>query len=207
MSASYKSPDRGRSRSQKNRRRDSERRHADGRPHAQRSQSRFDENGRIDSVYRPARSRSRYDRSSSRYTSANAENRREGRREVRSGRPSRYEQVSADATRYSRDHYVRRDGQSRSIPVSQQSYVAVNRQKPVKPQVLLALSVLAVALLAIIVVRLVAFGGSAGEYLSLRDSISTTQAQIQELEASDGEMQAQMDAWQQTIDIYNSSKK
>lgn len=91
--------------------------------------------------------------------------------------------------------------------MSQQSYVAVNRQKPVKPQVLLALGVLAVALFVVIAVRLVAFGGSAGEYLALRDSISTTQSQIEELEASDGEMQAQMDAWQQTIDTYEKSKK
>lgn len=95
------------------------------------------------------------------------------------------------------------------MPVSQQNFAQVQaqRSKPVNPRVLMVLAAIAVVLIAIIVIRFVAFGGTASEYGAVQDSIKQEQAQIAELEQSNDELQAKMDSMQGLIDEYNSTKR
>lgn len=111
------------------------------------------------------------------------------------------------ATQYSRDRYVSQPGQQRGTSVSQQNYDKARRVKPIDPRAILASGVIAVILLAVIVVRFIAFGGVASEYGAAKAAIDEQQTQLTELQTSNGELQAEMDSMQGLIDRYNNSGK
>lgn len=111
------------------------------------------------------------------------------------------------ATQYSRDRYVSQPGQQRGTSVSQQNYDKARRVKPVDPRAILASGVIAVVLTVVIVVRFILFGGVASEYGAAKAAIDEQQAQLTELQTSNGELQAEMDSMQGLIDRYNNSGK
>lgn len=93
------------------------------------------------------------------------------------------------------------------MPVSQQRYHAARPERPVNPRVMLALAAIAVVLLAIIIVRFIAFGGTAAEYGAVKSQIDEQRAQIAQLETSSTELQGQIDSMQPVIEQYNASGK
>ena len=111
------------------------------------------------------------------------------------------------ATQYSRDRYVSQPGQQRGSSVSQQNYDKARRVKPIDPRAVLAAAVIAVVLTVVIVVRFILFGGVASEYGAAKAAIDEQQAQLTELQTSNGELQAEMDSMQGLIDRYNNSGK
>lgn len=106
---------------------------------------------------------------------------------------------------YSRDRYLTREGR-RSEPVSKQNFEQTRRAHFVNPKVFMALAAVAVVLLAVIVIRFIAFGGTASEYGKIQNELNQERTQLTELQASNDELQSKMDSMQGLIDEYNSRK-
>jgi cell division protein FtsB len=144
--------------------------------------------------------RDRYDRSSNRYASARNHERPAKQANVQQqARPA-----NKNASKYSRDKYVRHQSQRKPMPVSQQNFAATKRVKPVNSTVLLVLGIIAFVLVAFIAIRFIGFSSTAKEYNTVQASISEQQSQLKTLDASNSDLQSQMDSMQSTIDKYKA---
>lgn len=112
-----------------------------------------------------------------------------------------------NADHYNRERYVAQPGQQRGMSVSQQRYQQARNAKPINPRILLALGVVAIALLAVIVIRFIAFSGTASQYGAVKSQIDQNNAQITQLEESAAQSQAEIDSMQPEIEKYNASGK
>lgn len=152
--------------------------------------------------YRPDDSRENYARSSQRYArSAGAGNMSAQRNRPMSGSGH----APIQANQYGRERYVRQPGQQRAMPVSQQNFDKA--RKPVNPTALVALGVVAIVLVAFIAIRFILFGSTAAQFEAMQSDIRQEQTQLDELTASNDELQQQIDSWQPTIDEYEARTK
>lgn len=165
----------------------------------------------------PALSASHYARSSERYsrsTPARGSQRAQGRPssstradEAPRGASTQRGGRNANAERYSRDRYLKQPGQGRATSVSQQSYESMRRESPVNSNLALIIAAVAAFLLVILVVRFIAFSGTAAEYGSVKDEIRQETAQTEELDAQNTDLQSEIDSMQELIDQYNKQKR
>lgn len=156
--------------------------------------------------YDDARDEHRRDRHPNRQREGRAEQQRDSRNGQHAIARAGQRNI-AQANQYSRDRYVSQPDQQFGASANRQGYDKGRRVKPVDPRMILGLGVVAVILLAVIIIRFVAFGGIASEYGAAKAAIDQQQAQLTELQTSNGELQAEMDSMQGLIERYNNSGK
>lgn len=165
----------------------------------------------------PAPDASHYARSSERY-SRPAPARGSQRARVQSIAPERHESMgrtgsaqrntrNPNADRYSRDRYLKQPGQGRATSVSHQNYQSMRREKPVNSNIVLILGAVAAFLLLILVVRFIAFSGTAADYNAVKDEIKQESVQTEELDAQNTDLQSEIDSMQELIEQYNKQKR
>lgn len=112
-----------------------------------------------------------------------------------------------NADRYSRDRYLKQPGQGRATSVSHQNYQSMRREKPVNSNIVLILGAVAAFLLLILVVRFIAFSGTAADYNAVKDEIKQESVQTEELDAQNTDLQSEIDSMQELIEQYNKQKR
>lgn len=133
----------------------------------------------------------------------------EGSRKQHASQPRRSPGAGAPARaeRYSRERYVAQQGVQRGASAAPSRQAQAHRAKPVNPRTLLILAAVAAVLLAVIIVRFIAFGGTASEYGAVKAQIDEQNTQMAQLEESSAGLQEQIDSMQPLIDQYNATKK